>query len=86
VAAASLPLATPTLARMFDRPATGRSLLLGAVLVATAGAGGVGGSGIPTISLNWSGYAATSAKKFNYVHCSGAPRPGGRHFLLRQPF
>jgi hypothetical protein len=27
-----------------------------------------GNSSIPTISLNWSGYAATSAKKFNYVH------------------
>jgi hypothetical protein len=27
-----------------------------------------GNSGLPTISENWSGYAATSAKKFNYVH------------------
>ena len=27
-----------------------------------------GNSSIPTVSLNWSGYAATSAKKFNYVH------------------
>ena len=27
-----------------------------------------GNSSIPTISLNWSGYAATSAKKFTYVH------------------
>lgn len=43
---------------------------------------GASGSGLPTISLNWSGYAATSAQKFNYVHtqfvqpkisCTGAP-------------
>ena len=27
-----------------------------------------GHSGLPTISLNWSGYAATSAKKFRSVH------------------
>jgi Peptidase A4 family len=27
-----------------------------------------GNSGLPTISLNWSGYAAMSPKKFNYVH------------------
>jgi Peptidase A4 family len=27
-----------------------------------------GNSSIPTISENWSGYAATSGKKFNYVH------------------
>jgi hypothetical protein len=27
-----------------------------------------GNSSIPTVSLNWSGYAATSAKKFTYVH------------------
>jgi Peptidase A4 family len=27
-----------------------------------------GNSSIPTVSLNWSGYAATSGKKFNYVH------------------
>jgi hypothetical protein len=27
-----------------------------------------GNSSIPTDSLNWSGYAATSGKKFNYVH------------------
>lgn len=26
-----------------------------------------GNGGLPTISYNWSGYAATSAKKFNYV-------------------
>jgi len=41
-----------------------------------------GASALPTISLNWSGYAAVSAKKFNYVHstflqpkisCTGAP-------------
>jgi len=27
-----------------------------------------GNSSIPTVSLNWSGYAATAAKKFTYVH------------------
>jgi Peptidase A4 family len=27
-----------------------------------------GNSSIPTVSLNWSGYAATSGKKFTYVH------------------
>jgi hypothetical protein len=40
-------------------------------------------SSAPTISLNWSGYAATSSKKFNYVHsefvqpavtCPGKPK------------
>jgi hypothetical protein len=30
--------------------------------------GASAGSGLPTISENWSGYAATAAKKFNYVH------------------
>lgn len=29
---------------------------------------GTSNSGLPTISLNWSGYAATSSKKFTYVH------------------
>jgi Peptidase A4 family len=41
-----------------------------------------GNSSLPTISINWSGYAAVAAKKFNYVHtrfvqpkvtCNGAP-------------
>lgn len=27
-----------------------------------------GNSSIPTVSLNWSGYAATAAKKFTYAH------------------
>lgn len=31
-------------------------------------AAGHAGLGIPTISLNWSGYAATSKKPFTYVH------------------
>ena len=31
---------------------------------------GVTGGGIPTISENWSGYAVTSTKKFNYVYAS----------------
>ena len=39
-------------------------------------------AGLPTLSLNWSGYAVTDAAKFNYVHsefvqpaikCTGAP-------------
>lgn len=39
-------------------------------------------AGLPTISLNWSGYAATAASRFRYVHsrfvqprltCTGAP-------------
>lgn len=39
-------------------------------------------AGVPTISENWSGYAATAASRFNYVHsrfveprltCTGAP-------------
>ena len=29
-----------------------------------------GNSGLPTISLNWAGYAATAAKKFNFVSSS----------------
>lgn len=29
---------------------------------------GASNSGLPTISLNWSGYAATSSQKFTYVH------------------
>lgn len=29
---------------------------------------GTSNSGLPTISLNWSGYAATSSQKFTYVH------------------
>jgi len=41
-----------------------------------------GGSGAPTVSLNWSGYAVTSKKLFTYVHttfvqpaitCTGQP-------------
>jgi hypothetical protein len=45
---------------------------------------GTSASTVPTISLNWSGYAATSHKKFNYVHatfvqpavtCPGKPGP-----------
>jgi hypothetical protein len=30
--------------------------------------GGVSNSSVPTISLNWSGYAVTSPSKFTYVH------------------
>jgi len=40
----------------------------GPIIRAPGGAGSAAGTGLPTISLNWSGYAATSAKKFNYVH------------------
>jgi hypothetical protein len=31
---------------------------------------GVSNAGVPTISENWSGYAVTSTKKFNYVYAS----------------
>jgi Peptidase A4 family len=59
--------------------AAGLAALPGAASAATSGSvtqpGGTmiraatsGNSSIPTVSLNWSGYAATSAKKFTYVH------------------
>jgi hypothetical protein len=36
--------------------------------VVRASVPGTSNSGLPTISLNWSGYAATSSHKFTYVH------------------
>jgi Peptidase A4 family len=40
----------------------------GGPIVRAAGADAPSNSSIPTISENWSGYAATSAKAFTYVH------------------
>jgi hypothetical protein len=55
--------------------AGGATAVAGSTALASAGGpmiraaqSGTRAEGLPTISLNWSGYAATSTKKFNYVH------------------
>jgi hypothetical protein len=46
-------------------PATDNVAHPGGPLISASGAGG---SGVTTVSLNWSGYAVTSNKLFTYVH------------------
>jgi Peptidase A4 family len=64
VGAASLPAAAST--------TSGKPSLAGRVNpggpVVRASVPGTSNSGLPTISLNWSGYAATSSQQFTYVH------------------
>lgn len=40
----------------------------GGPIVRAPASSGASSSSVPTISLNWSGYAATSSQKFTYVH------------------
>lgn len=60
----SLPAAASTTS---STSSTAVSLNPGGPIVRAHGSG-TSNSGLPTISINWSGYAATSSKKFTFVH------------------